>query len=184
MTYDRIGSQLAVAFDLNSTLGFKSSSNISANTYNVSNRLAPLYTGSNPNVRAFPGLVISPTLKFPQITPADESQRIESSLDDALVTPLNYSFNMSYGRDLGKGFSFEASYVGRLARNLLVTRDVMHLNNIRDPQSGVDWYTGIRQLIAMRYQSVPITSVPAIPYFEHFFPVLRVFIACSARMSP
>jgi hypothetical protein len=172
MTYDRIGSQLAVAFDLNSTLGFKSTSGISANTFNVSDRLAPAYTGTNPNVRSFPGLIISPTLTFPQMQPADEAQRIESSLDDTLVTPVNYSFNMSYGRDLGKGYSLEVSYVGRLARDLLVTRDVMHLNNLRDPNSGVDWYTAIDQLIALRYQAVPITSVQSIPYFEHFFPGL------------
>jgi hypothetical protein len=172
MTYDRIGSQLAVAFDLNSTLGFKSTSGISANTYNVSDRLAPVFTGSNPNVRSFPGLIINPTLKFPQMQPADEAQRIESTLDDTLVTPVNYSFNMSYGRDLGKGFSVEVSYVGRLARDLLVTRDIMHLNNLRDPQSGVDWYTAIDQLIGLRYKAVPITSVQSIPYFEHFFPGL------------
>jgi hypothetical protein len=172
VTYDRIGSQLAVAFDLNSTLGFKSTSQIAANTFNVSDRLGPLLTSTNPNVRSFPGLTIAPSLSFPLITPADEDQRIESSLDDTLVTPVNYSFNMSYARDLGRGFSVEASYVGRLARDLLVTRDIMHLNNLRDPQSGVDWYTAIAQLIALRDQGTAITSVQKIPYFENLLPGL------------
>ena len=46
MAYDRIGSQLAVAFDLNSTLGFTSALEIPANTYNVSRPVsAPLFTG-------------------------------------------------------------------------------------------------------------------------------------------
>ena len=171
-TYDRIGSQLAVAFDLNSTLGFKSTNSIAANTFNVSDRLGPLFTGLNQNVRALPGVTIVPSLSFPLTTPADEDPRIEASLDDTLVTPVNHNFNLSYGRDLGHGFSIEASYVGRLARDLLVTRDIMHLNNLRDPKSGVDWYTAMGQLINLRYQGVPITSVQKIPYFENIVPGL------------
>lgn len=172
MAYDRIGSALAVAFDLNSTLGFTSEKQIAANTYNVSTRLGPLFTGYNPNVRALPGITIDPTLKFPLTTPADEAQRIESSLDDTLVTPVNYSFNFTYGRDLGRGFSLEASYVGRIARDLLVTRDIMHLNNIRDPKSGADWYTAMGQLIDLRSRNAAITSVQPIPYFENVLPLL------------
>ena len=171
-TYDRIGSQLAVAFDLNSTLGFTSATGISANTYNVSDRLAPLFTGLNQNVRTLPGISFGSSLKFPLTTPADEDQRIESSLDDTLVTPVNYSFNLSWGRDLGRGFSVEASYVGRLARDLLVTRDIMHLNNIKDPKSGDTWYTAMRKLIDLRYQNAAIASVQKIPYFENIFPGL------------
>ena len=172
MTYDRIGSQLAVNFDLNSTLGFKSTSQISANTFNVSDRLAPQLTGLGQNLRNLPGLTIPPTLTFPLQTPADEDQRIESSLDDSLTTPYNYGYNVSYGREVGKGLSFEASYVGRSARSLLATRDIMHLNNIRDPQSGMDWYTAINQLIDFRNQNRPITSIPNIPFFQNVLPGL------------
>jgi len=47
-----------------------------------------------------------------------------------------------------KGLYVEASYIGRLARHLLATRDVMALNNIVDPKSGMDWYTAAGQLEA------------------------------------
>ena len=130
------------------------------------------FTGYNPNVRALKGLVIPPSLKFPLTEPADEQTRIQSSLDDTLTTPVNYSFNLSYARDLGNSFTVEFSYVGRLARDLLVTRDVMHLNNLRDPQSGVVWYDAIRQLITLREQNATITSVGKLPYFENIFPRL------------
>ncbi len=172
MTHDRIGSALAVAFDLNSALGFTSSSAIAANTFNVGSRLAPLFTGYSQQVRGLPRLTIGQSLRFPLSQSADEDQRIESSLDDSLITPVNYSFNLSYGRDLGKGFSFEVGYVGRLARDLLVTRDIMHLNNIRDTRSGITWYEAINRLIDLRYQNAAITSVPAIPFFENLFPGL------------
>jgi hypothetical protein len=175
MTYDRIGSQLAVNFDLNSVLGFSSSQTVSANTFNVTDRLGPLFSSANPNVRALftaQGTTLPTSLTFPLTTPSDEEQRIEQSLDDTLTTPYNYSVNLSYGREIGKGLSFEASYVGRFARNLLASRDIMHLNNIRDPKSGQTWYDAINQLINLRYAGAPIASVGNIPFFQNILPGL------------
>ncbi len=172
ITYDRFGSALAVAFDQLSTLGFLSTQQIAANTYNVSTRLAPQFTGFGQSIRNLPRLTIPGQLKFPLQTPDDEDQRIEQSLDAALKTPYNYSFNLSLAREIGKGYSFEASYVGRIGRNLLISRDVAHQNNLRDPRSGVDFYTAMRQLIGLRDQNSSITSVGSIPYFENLFPGL------------
>jgi hypothetical protein len=188
MTYDRIGSQLAVNFDLNSLAGFTAARNINANTFDISGgALGPLFNGFNPNVRAlpFPGSTgpIPSNLVFPLTVPADQDQRIEVSLDDTLKTPYNYNFNLSYGRELGKGLSFEASYVGRFARKLLATRDIMQLNNLRDPQSGMTWYQAINQLIDARYQNRPINSVQPIPYFEHFFPGAPEFLIGDTSLS-
>jgi Carboxypeptidase regulatory-like domain len=175
LTYDHIGSQLAVTFDLNSTLGFTSSTGIAANTFNVSDRLGPLFTGANPQVRPLlvaRGVTIANSLSFPLTTPADEDQRIEQSLYDTITTPYNHSVNVSYGRELGHGLSLEVSYVGRFARKLLATRDIMQLNNIRDPQSGLTWYQAANQLVNLRYAGAPITSVAPIPFFENLFPGL------------
>jgi hypothetical protein len=181
-TYDRIGSQLAVNFDLNNLAGFTSARNINANTFDVccsDADIGPLFTGFNPTVRTlpFPGSTgpIPTTLAFPLTVPADEDQRIEISLDDTIKTPYNYSFNLSYGREIGKGLSFETSYVGRFARKLLATRDIMQLNNIRDPESGLTWYEAMGQLVDARYQNRTITSIQPIPFFEHFFPGLPGF---------
>ncbi|MBC8031240.1 MAG: carboxypeptidase regulatory-like domain-containing protein [Pyrinomonadaceae bacterium] len=178
MTYDRIGSQLAVNFDLNSSLGFSSSQTVAANTFNVSDRQGPLFTGFNANPRTFPFLAgnLPTQLNFPLTTPSDEAQRIESSLDDTLTTPYNYSVNLSYGRELGRGLSFETSYVGRFANKLLASRDIMHLNNLRDPQSQLTWYEAINKLIDHRYANTPISQVPTLPYFENLFPGAANFI--------
>jgi len=175
MSYDRIGSQLAVTFDLNTALGFTAAPSISANTFNVSDRLAPLFAGANPQVRALliaQGIAVPGSLGFPLTEAADEDQRIQQSLDDTLTTPYNHSVNFSYGRDLGKGLSIEASYVGRFARNLLASRDIMQLNNIRDTQSNTTWYQAANLLIDKRYAAIPILSVQAIPFFENLFPGL------------
>jgi hypothetical protein len=192
MTYDRIGSQLAVNFDLNNLAGFTSARNINANTFDVvsgatTGGLGPLFTGFNPNVRTlpFPGSTgaIPTQLAFPLTVPADEDQRIEVSLDDTLKTPYNYSVNFSYGRELGKGLSIEASYVGRFARKLLAQRDIMQLNNLRDPNSGMTWYQAINLLIDARYRNQPISSIQPIPYFEYFFPGLPGFYG-TAGLTP
>jgi hypothetical protein len=177
VTYDRIGSQLAVNFDLNNLAGFTSARNINANTFDVTEAdLGPLFTGFNPNVRTlpFPGSTgpIPTTLQFPLTVPADEDQRIEVSLDQGITTPYNYSFNFSYGREIGKGLSFEASYVGRWARNILASRDIMQLNNIRDPQSGLSYYDAINALVTYRYANREITSIPDIPFFNNLFPFM------------
>ncbi len=180
VTYDRIGSQLAVNFDLNNLAGFTSARNINANTFDVIDPdLGPLFTGFNPAVRTlpFPGSSspIPATLAFPLTVPSDEDQRIEVSLDQGITTPYNYSFNFSYGREIGKGLSFEASYVGRWARNLLASRDIMQLNNIRDPQSGLTYYDAINALVGYRYAGRAINSIPDIPFFNNLFPHMPAF---------
>ncbi len=176
---DYFGQQLAVSFDGLSAIGFTADSSIAANTYNVTTRPAPLFTGFGQDVRSLPGL--SAPVQNLSFVPSAAClagtsqcpQRIEASLDANAVSPINYSWNVSYGRSLPKGIYFEASYVGRAARNLLATRDVMQLNNLVDPQSGMDWYTAAGMLHDLFYAGTPIDQVPTIPYFENLFPTLR-----------
>jgi hypothetical protein len=174
MLHDRVGSALAVNFDLNNQLGFSSSEVISANTYNVSDRPAPLFTGFNQVIRSLPGIKIPATLLFPQQRPADGARRIESTLDDTITTPAHYSWNFSVAREFTGGLSLEASYIGRSARNLLANRDIMHLNNLVDNKSGMDWYTAAGLLYDLRYKQTPASAVQPIPYFENLFPNYRL----------
>lgn len=175
---DYFGSQLAVSFDGLSSIGFTSSNTIAANTYDVTGcnnpvppgglpACAPQFTGFGQDIRSLPGIP-APTQRFS--TPADEAQRIEVSLDGTIESPKHYTWNVSYGRSLPKGAYFEASYIGRLARNLFATRDVLALNNIVDPISGMDWYTAAGMLHDLRAADTPNANVAAIPYFENLFP--------------
>ena len=115
-------------------------------------------------------VTIPNNLAFPLTIAANEDQRIEQSLDDTITTPYNYSFNLSYGRELGKGLTFEASYVGRMGRKLLASRDIMQLNNIRDPESGQTFYEAMNILVDHRYANTPIDQVPTLAYFNNLFP--------------
>jgi len=171
-TFDRVGSALAVNFDLNNQLGFASALAIPVNTYNVSTNLAPLFTSLGMDVRTLPGIAgnFQNQISFPLSQLPSGAERIETSLDDTLITPINYSFNLSYAREFKRGLSVEASYVGRFARNLLLQRDIMHFNNLRDRISGQTFYEAMQALIDYRYAGLPITEVGALPFFENVLP--------------
>jgi hypothetical protein len=170
ITNDYYGNQLAVNFDLNNQLGFSSQTTIAANTFNVSSRPAPLFTGFGQEVRSLPQITLPGTLTFPQQKPANDSRRIESTLDEALVAPINYSWNATFERQLPKGLVVQASYLGRLGRKLLAQRDIMALNNLVDTRSGMDWYTAAGILERLRAQGTPISAVTQIPWFANFLP--------------
>lgn len=170
ITNDYFGQALAVNFDGNNTLGFASNQTPSANTYNVTTNPAPLITGLGMPVRNLPGITVPANVVFPQTQPQDFARRIEGSLDTNLVSPINYNWSFSYGREFGKGLVVEASYIGRMARNLLATRDVMQLNNTVDPKSGQDWYTAAGILERHRVAGTPIANIPNIPWFENMYP--------------
>jgi len=169
ITNDYFGQRLAVGFDANNTLGFVSKFNISANTFNVTTNPAPLITGLGMDIRGLPRVVIPGDLKFPQQQPLNDARRIEGSLDSNLVSPINYVWNFTYSRLLPAGFVVEGSYIGRKARNLLATRDVMQLNNIVDPKSGQDWYTAAGILQDLRLKNTPISQIPNLPFFDNLY---------------
>ncbi|HLE63452.1 MAG TPA: TonB-dependent receptor [Pyrinomonadaceae bacterium] len=176
ITNDYFGQQLAVQFDSLNALGFSSNQTIAANTFdvvpNADGLLPPAFTGFNQNVRSLPLINVPSNLTFPLTFPADEAQRIEFALDDTLVSPTSYSWNVSFGRTLPKGMFFEASYIGRLGRDLLAQRDIMALNNLVDPQSGMDWNTAAGLLHDIRGRNTHINDVQPIAYFENLWPGL------------
>lgn len=200
MNGDYFGQALASFFDTNNTIGYGSSTTISAGTYNVgctpygtgkwagapgtctgTKNLGPLFTSFNQDVRGLPGITVVPTVQFPQTTPADNEARIEASLDGALVTPKSYTWSLTYERQLPKGIVVSASYMGRAGRHLLLQRDVMQLLNLKDPSSKTDWYTAGTMLAKLYNQHAGIdadgnvanaAAIPTIPYFENLFPGL------------
>lgn len=201
ITNDYYGEQLAVSFDLNNSLGFSTQTDLAPGICNITDTLCPLFTGFSQDVRSLAtqfGLATPGNLTFPQSQPLDNARRIDYSIDENLVAPTHYSWNLTYERSLPAGFVVQASYIGRAARNLLASRDVAALNNLVDPKSGMDWYTAAGQLEDIRRsfagqdlstaaaQQAAIRSVPAIPYFENIFgtvPGFARFLLGSRRAS-
>jgi hypothetical protein len=169
ITNDYFGQQLAVTFDANNTLGFNTSRSIAASTYNITTNPPPLYTGPTMPIRTLPGITPPANLVFPQQQPANFARRIEFSLDTNLVSPINYSWNVSYTRQLPTKMVVDVSYVGRRARNLLAQRDVMMPNDIRDPASGQTWYEAATYLELQRRAGTPFSQIQNQPFFENLY---------------
>ena len=171
MFNDYYGQQLAVTFDLNNTVGFSSSTVTAANTYNLTTNPGPLFTAFGQAVRGLPGVVVPGNISFPR-TPRTRAfpGNIEGSLDDSIRAPLHYNYSFTFERELPFGTIVQLSYIGRNARKLLASRDIASLNNLRDPASGVDWYTAAGQLETFRAAGRPVSSITQIPYFANLFP--------------
>jgi hypothetical protein len=171
ITNDYFGQQLATNWDGANTLGFSSSATINVNTYNLTTNPAPLYTGASMSIRALPNLTIPGNLTFPQTAPqrAPGVGKIETSLDQNLESPVNYSWNFSYGRRLPGNIWMDAAYVGRMARKLLAGRDVMMLRDIRDPRSGVSYNEAGVILDRLLQADAPGSSVPNLAFYNNMW---------------
>jgi hypothetical protein len=188
LTNDYYGQALAVDWDLNNTLGFTSNFTNHANTFDSTTAngkpLGPLFTGFGQDVRSLIGTAggtVPGSLQFPlQATSlngdTEFGERIESSLDAGLHAPTEYVWNFTFERTLPKGGVFSASYIGRMGRGLLAHRDVAAFNDVRDPQTGIDWYTAATALEKIRQQGTDISQVPSLidpkvaQYFNNVFP--------------
>ena len=186
---DYYGEALATSFDLNNTLGFSSSDQIPVNTYNITTKVAPAFTGYGQNIRTLPNLSFSNSITFPQLKPSDMGERIESSLDSDLHTPHALATSLTIERQLPARLLFQLSYAGRIGKSLLAHRDAMALNNLVDPISKMDWYTAATMLEKIRATRPPAnTAVTPIPYFENIFPAnlaasMNAFYGCSCIPS-
>lgn len=174
ITNDYYGQALAVDWDLNNTLGFTSNYTTPANTYDTvaggPTPLAPLFTGFNQDVRSLPNVVVPASLQFPLSQPIDEGERIETGVDSNLHAPTEYVWNLTYERQMRAGTTLSVSYIGRMARSLLARRDAMAFNNLRDPKSGMDWYTAGTILEKQRQLDVDTSQIASIPFFDNLFP--------------
>ena len=190
---DYFGPAIATFFDTRNELGFNSAQTVPVSTYNVgcgqyvvngfyggdksacTPAVGPLFTGFGQDVRSLP-LIVPPTdLSFPQQKAEQKHPtRIESSLDSALQTPRNYNWSVTFEREIGHGGFLQFSYIGRSARHLLAERDVVTPINLKDPKSGMDWYTAATILEKARQAGTDPSYFVAnpIPYFENLFPTL------------
>jgi hypothetical protein len=186
LTNDYYGQALAVDWDLNNTLGFTSNYTDPANTFDTTTAngkgLAPAFTAFGQPVRPLvPSSSVPTGLTFPLVaTPLDDNthfgERIEQSVDSNLHAPTEYVWNFTFERQLPKGAVFSASYIGRMGRSLLAHRDVMSFNDLRDPKTGLDWYSAATELEKLRQKGTDISQIPALlspkaaQYFDNLFP--------------
>lgn len=186
VTNDHLAQTLAVRYEAANTVGFTQSSPQVRTSLTNANRLAPLFTGFNQTVRNLPFLILPVgNLTFPvQAALSNSPTAIVSGFDENLVSPINYSWNLTFERTLPKGIIVSVSYLGRKARNLLQSRDAAAVANFVDTQSGMDWFTAATQLEILRQRGTPVSQIGQIPYFANLFPSnLATLLSCPAAYN-
>lgn len=186
VTNDHLTPILVALYDAQNFLGFSSSSEIPLYFYNLTGNPGPPFTGFNQNIRNLPNLMIPVgNLTFP-IQPQNQESptTIERGFDENRVSPINYSWNLTFERTLPKGFIVSVSYLGRKARNLLQARDATAIANFVDTQSGTDWNTAATQLEILRQQGTAVSQIQQIPYFANLFPAnLSTRLGCDGSYN-
>jgi hypothetical protein len=171
LVYDRVGHGLATSFDTNGAFGL--GTNLTNPSSTLTESTAPRFTGLNtiPRTDRTGAVILQPAPPggFPQ-TPEFGLFAITTSVDDRLTTPYAHTFNFSIGRELPKGFTVEAAYVGRLGNDLLTRRDLAMPQDIVDPKSGTSYFQAATALARLIDAGTPVSQVKPIPYWENLFP--------------
>ncbi len=163
MFYDNFGQSLMRTYD-NSALG------LSTELVNPSGTLSPSTAPRFESYTTIPSALLEPAPPggFPQEAP--EAFAITNSIDGNLQSPYSMALNFSVGRELPRNLFLEASYVGRLSRKTLVTRDLAMPTNLVDPASGQDYWSAVNNLFDQRDAGIDPMNATPIPWFENMMP--------------
>ena len=171
IVYDRIGAGLLSTFEQNGAFGLSTSISAPIPCVGPSaldpcsgTPVAPRVTDLNfvpqndfNGNQFFPK---TPKGGFPfTYPPAGTGLAIQWGLDNGIKTPYSYTIDFSVGRELPGNMSIEVSYVGRLAHRLLSQEDLAMPLNIRDPKSGVDYFTAMKTLAKLGFARTPASAV-------------------------
>ena len=148
--YDRAGFALLNSFDQIGSAGLTTTLQNACCTSGVTSaedlpRITGINTIPQTNINGAQFLQSPPPLGFPQ-TPPLFAQANLWGIDNTLKTPHAYAVDFSIGRELPKRFSLQLSYVGRFGRDLLTQRDLAQPLDIKDPKTGIDYYTAAAAL--------------------------------------
>jgi hypothetical protein len=205
IVYDRIGAGLLSTFDENGAFGL--STGISApipcvgptaldpcTGTPVAPRITDLNVVPQNDFNGNPFFPATPKGGFPfTYPPSTTSLGIQWGLDSGIKTPYSYTIDFSVGRELPGNMSLEVSYVGRLAHRLLGQEDLAMPLNIKDPKSGIDYFTAIRALAKLGFAGTPTSAVtsasvgPTSAYWKNIIQPLKpgdaYSLACSGGFT-
>jgi hypothetical protein len=175
--YDRAGQASTVRYDQTGTFGLATNLITSIGSQDLSRM--PRFQGLD---RIPPGLLVPPPpFRFP-FRPAIAGEAGNSAIsfapDTELRTPYTIAYNVGVQRELPRGFTVEASWVGRESRDLLSMFDVTMPLDLRDAASSSTYFTAARELF--NQSGAAISAVRPIPYWENVFPG---FAGTAARMT-
>jgi Carboxypeptidase regulatory-like domain len=161
IVYDRVGAGLLTTFDRYGSFGLSTQlSNAVVPSVATSPRVTDLNTIPTTDQNGGQFFPPAPPGGFPYTPPNQElGLAINWGLDDTIKTPYSYTVDFSIGRELGKGFSFDVSYVGRYSHRLLVQEDLAMPLNFKDPKSGVTYFQAAKRLSELGAAGTPTSAI-------------------------
>jgi hypothetical protein len=164
LVYDHFGAATVNSYDSSGSYGL--SSQVTNIPGSVSVSSAPRFTG----LTDIPAGLLPPAPPggFPA-TPPDDAFAISWGLDRSMRTPYSHAIDFSISRELTHDMSLDLAYVGRFSRRLPEQEDVAMPLNLKDPKSGMDYFTAATMLSKLGYAGTPVQNVKPIPYFENVF---------------
>ncbi len=166
--YDHFGQGIVDSFDRRGSFGLTTSIQNPIGQFSVDN--SPRFTG----LYNIPQILIqnAPSGGFPQTPPVGLplGATIYWGLDDKLKTPYSHVFDLSFSREFPNNFVLDIAYIGRLGRRLLQEEDLAMPLDIRDPQSGIDYFSAATLLTKAGEQGANIQELGPIPFWENVFP--------------
>jgi hypothetical protein len=117
---------------------------------------------------------------FP-FTPDTGIDNFDFAVDQNLKTPYSYDMDFTIEREVGKGFTIEAAYVGNLGHRLLLKKDNgQFMGNFKDPQSGQTLWQAynvlVKQMGSLNNQA-PVSQITPIPWIQNLMPNMPAYAA-------
>jgi len=171
--YDHFGQGIVDGFSQFGSFGLTSTQAAPSNIFTPDD--APRYTGRT-IVPALPGGAPQQTVTYPLFPPDDPNTTgftfNSNGIDGQIKTPYSMGADFSVQRQIDKGWTVEADYVGRFGRHLLQQRDLAAATDLVDPKSRMDYYTAATLIskFALANGEDPSASISPIAYFENLFP--------------
>jgi len=175
--YDHFGEALVNTYDQEGSFGMSSAVSNPAGTFSMegggSRAPSPRFMDRHTLPAISLGAPAPSTITYPY-TYVPDNFSIQWGLDSKIQTPYSEAFNLSLQRELPKGFSIEADYVGRLGRHLLQQLDLAEPVDYVDPMGAGDYYAaGAKLSRATDQLNDQPGNVPTIQYFENVFPFMK-----------
>ncbi len=166
VVYDSVGESLINTFDSNGAFGLSTllSNPAGSQSLLTAPRVTDIHTIPATDLTGATLLLPPPVGKFPQTFPDSLSTggfAIAWGLDNSIKTPYAYTIDFSVQRDLGKGFTIETAYVGRMGHGLLAQEDLAQPSDLVDKKTGVDYYKAIQALATLYRKGVPTSQINA-----------------------
>jgi hypothetical protein len=175
--YDHFGEGVVNTFNRNGSFGFTTYSGNPVGSVTVDDAprfsslsTIPAFAAGGCQAPPCPLYGPPPHQSFPVAPPAG-AFAITWGLDDRLKTPYSHVVNFSITRELPHKFVIEAAYTGRFAHRLLQEEDLAQPLDIRDPQSGMDYFTAATNFSKASEAQLPIQNMAPIAFWEHMFPM-------------